>query len=332
MNGFVEVLPDETRSAFGIDVTELPKGSHAQVVVRCKECKETFAREFRSLSHPHACPTHVLATKTKWCPTCFREEFLPGGLFRDVSEFEQRPDNFDGLSSICKRCLIQLDDNWKENDYGWVFNADELRQAVDDQQGRCWNSQEPLRLYPFTVNDPKHPHLNFIRLDESKPYKYGNVALSNRVRFSNFKAPKRLRLETKRLDPAAELPFRKRTTDAGYDIYSLEEKIVPAQGFATVKTGIAISPPEGYYFTVEGRSSLGLLGITPIRGIIDGTYQGELNITLVNRSTSDYHIKSKERVAQIILHEILHADFAVIEEFSPVVDGRRGDGFGSSGK
>ena len=141
-----------------------------------------------------------------------------------------------------------------------------------------------------------------------------------------------IRLECKLLHSDAKLPFRKRTTDAGYDIYTIENQIVYARSYAKISTGIVVSPPDGYYLTIEGRSSLGIKGIVPFRGIIDGTYQGELLVTLINHSSKDYIVSVHDRIAQIILHEVNHADLCLISEFTPTFDGRLADGFGSSGK
>jgi dUTP pyrophosphatase len=107
---------------------------------------------------------------------------------------------------------------------------------------------------------------------------------------------------------------------------------IPARGTATVETGIKVSPPDDHYYTVEGRSSLWMQGIIPFRGIIDGTYQGPLKIVLMNSTTTPYQVHKGERVAQIIIHKTIHADFVIVDEFSPVEEGRQNNGFGSTGR
>jgi dUTP pyrophosphatase len=141
-----------------------------------------------------------------------------------------------------------------------------------------------------------------------------------------------VRLETKIIDKSAKLPFRKRTTDAGYDIASIEEVIIPPHGTKNINTGIIVSPPDGYYFTIEGRSSLAMHGVIPFRGTIDATYQGHLMVALTNVSDNSYTVKAGDRIAQIVLHPIINADFQLVEEFSPVDNGRATCGFGSTGQ
>lgn len=142
----------------------------------------------------------------------------------------------------------------------------------------------------------------------------------------------KVRLEVQLIDAKARIPFRKRVTDAGYDLYSVED-LGLAPGRATlVRTGIKIACPQGFYYTIEGRSSLWMQGIFPNRGIIDATYTGEVIVSLVNVTDSVFQIKEGDRVAQIILHRQYDAAFEVVEKFSPAYDKRGTAGFGSSGK
>ena len=133
-------------------------------------------------------------------------------------------------------------------------------------------------------------------------------------------------------DDSAKLPFRKRETDAGYDIYSAESVTLPPNQWAIVHTGIHIAAPPGFYYTIEGRSSLWIQGIFPNRGIIDATYVGEIIVYLVNTNNEPFHVDIGDRIAQMILHRQYDAEFNIVEEFSPCYSERGKDGFGSSGK
>jgi dUTP pyrophosphatase len=139
-------------------------------------------------------------------------------------------------------------------------------------------------------------------------------------------------MEVKLEHDEAKLPFRKRETDAGYDIYSVEQLTLSPNRATIVRTGIHIAAPPGFYYTIEGRSSLWMKGIFPNRGIIDATYTGEVVVSLVNVNEGPFLIDVGDRIAQIILHRQYDADFKVVKEFSPCYDERGTDGFGSSGK
>jgi len=144
-----------------------------------------------------------------------------------------------------------------------------------------------------------------------------------------------VKAQFKQLHPDGSLPFKKRDTDAAYDIYSIEDAVVPAHGIKNVDSGIAVAVPPGYYFTVEARSSLGKIGIIPMRGIIDAGYCDVLKVILTNQTNEDYYVKKGDRIAQIIPHLHISMFFERIEKFGPEYSSRGSngmDGWGSSGR
>jgi dUTP pyrophosphatase len=149
--------------------------------------------------------------------------------------------------------------------------------------------------------------------------------------FRAFSIP-RIDLEIRHIHPDAITPTKARPTDAGYDIYAVEDIELPPATSTYVKTGVQISAPPGYYFTIDGRSSMWSKGVVPDRGIIDSTYTGELLVALYNRNITAYHVKKGDRIAQILLHRQLDANFNVVEQFSSLYNSRGTDGFGSTGR
>lgn len=143
---------------------------------------------------------------------------------------------------------------------------------------------------------------------------------------------KPVRLEVHRIHPDAKMPFRARPTDAGYDIASIENLDIPANCTRTVRTGIKIAAPPGWYYTIDGRSGLRLVGVEPDRGIIDATYCGEVVVSLVNSTSELYKVKKGQRIAQILLHRQYDADFVEVESFSSEYNQRGEKGFGSTGQ
>jgi dUTP pyrophosphatase len=139
-------------------------------------------------------------------------------------------------------------------------------------------------------------------------------------------------LEARMIHPAAKIPSRKRNTDAGYDIYSVESLDLRPNRATIVRTGIQISAPPGYYYTIEGRSSLWSQGVFPNRGIIDSTFCGELVVSLVNVNADVFRVESGDRIAQIILSKQYDAKFTIVEQFSEDYNQRGTNGFGSTGR
>ena len=139
-------------------------------------------------------------------------------------------------------------------------------------------------------------------------------------------------LEARMIHPAAKIPSRKRNTDAGYDIYSVESLDLRPNRATIVRTGIQIAAPPGYYYTIEGRSSLWSQGVFPNRGIIDSTFCGELVVSLVNVNADVFRVESGDRIAQIILSKQYDAQFTIVEQFSEDYNQRGTNGFGSTGR
>jgi len=100
-----------------------------------------------------------------------------------------------------------------------------------------------------------------------------------------------------------------------------------------IGTGLAIHIADpGYVGLIVPRSGLGhrhglILGNGT--GVIDSSYQGELKVSLWNRSDTPYTVEHGERVAQLLIMPVVQAQFRVVESFEA---SERGDGgFGSTG-
>ena len=150
--------------------------------------------------------------------------------------------------------------------------------------------------------------------------------------FYNMPEIHHVRTEVKFLHKLTQVPNQNHAWNVGYDLSSVEDYIVPANGTANVPTGIAMSVPLGFFYTIEARSSLAIKGIFPIGGIIDATYTGQIFVMLINATNEPYNIKIGDRIAQAIFHRALLADITKMEEFSPEYDIRGTRGFGSSGR
>ncbi len=65
-------------------------------------------------------------------------------------------------------------------------------------------------------------------------------------------------------------------------------------------------------------------------GIIDSDYQGEIIISLFNRSKKPFKIKNQDRIAQIIFTKILKINFSIVKKISHKTK-RNKFGFGHTG-
>lgn len=155
-------------------------------------------------------------------------------------------------------------------------------------------------------------------------YEYDDQCISSQVV---------IRLECKLLCPDAKLPTKVRATDAGYDIYTVDSGIINPHTSKSFGTGLALTCPPGWYYSIAGRSGLFTKGIWPNVGTIDATYNGPLTVQLNNGSDTPYEVHKFDRVAQILLHRIHQVDIVIVDQFSAEYISDRGtNGFGSSGR
>lgn len=113
-----------------------------------------------------------------------------------------------------------------------------------------------------------------------------------------------------------------------YDAYlRAGEASLHALGFA-----IHIEHPNVCGFLIP-RSGLGSRGVILGNsvGLIDSDYQGEIKVSLWNRTDNDITLDKGERVAQMIFVPTVRVHFREVTEFG--VDSLRGSGgFGSTGR
>ena len=120
--------------------------------------------------------------------------------------------------------------------------------------------------------------------------------------------------------------------DAGMDIYSNEEKLIPAKSWDLVKTGFSMELPNGYEAQVRSKSGLTLksgLIVLNSPGTIDENYRGEVGVILMNVSDKDYKIEKHQKIAQMVINKVEHFKVELVTEMSS--SNRGAGGFGSTG-
>lgn len=145
-----------------------------------------------------------------------------------------------------------------------------------------------------------------------------------------------MKIRIKRLNDTATMPTQGSTLAAGYDLYAdLPEgpvTINPGQ-IQKIPTGISAAPEdEDVALCLFPRSGLAAKhGVTLINsiGLIDSDYRGEMAVPLVNHGQSPVTIQHGDRIAQLVILNIVRAEFEPVEEL-PVTD-RGAGGFGSTG-
>lgn len=133
-----------------------------------------------------------------------------------------------------------------------------------------------------------------------------------------------------KLDPGAYCPTRAHETDAGLDIYSREDQIIPAHGSAVFHTGVHVQLPHGTVGNLESKSGLFVKHDILSAGTVDEGYDGEILAKLVNLGPTDYHVHVKDKITQLVIKPVRYEPVQIVEEIEA---GPRGsNGFGSTGK
>ena len=139
-----------------------------------------------------------------------------------------------------------------------------------------------------------------------------------------------MKLAIKKLDPEAKLPERAHASDAGLDLFTLEEGTLERYETRVFRTGIAMAIPEGHVGLIWDKSGLATKhSLTCLGGVIDAEYRGEIMLMLANLGTEAYTITKHQKIAQMLIQKI---ELPVIEEVVDLDDTERGErGFGSTG-
>jgi dUTP pyrophosphatase len=141
-----------------------------------------------------------------------------------------------------------------------------------------------------------------------------------------------------RLDPELPLPSRAHHGDAGVDLYSAQDVVLPPGQRALVPTGIAVAIPEGMVGLVHPRSGLAArvgLSIVNSPGTVDAGYRGEIKVSLINLDPAEpIVIHRGDRIAQLLVQRVELPELVEVSSFEEagLGDTVRGEGgHGSSG-
>ena len=166
----------------------------------------------------------------------------------------------------------------------------------------------------------------------------------------------------------AVLPTYANVTDAGMDVYAIEDTVIYPGEIKIIPTGIKMAIPVGYEVQVRDRS--GLASSTRLRvanapGTVDAGYRDEVGVIIENTSTDyfkvakflgvelppmdiitcpldkkapgfikhydgPYVIKKGDRIAQLVVNKIENVETVLVESVAEIGESR-GGGFGSTG-
>ncbi len=148
-----------------------------------------------------------------------------------------------------------------------------------------------------------------------------------------------MELELKILDERIRqhMPAYATSGSAGLDLRACiaQPLVLQPRAWQMVPTGMAVHLRDpGYAALLLPRSGLGhkhgiVLG--NLVGLIDSDYQGELMVSVWNRSDTTFTVEPLERIAQMVIVPVVQARFRVVDEFA-ISSERATGGYGSTGR
>ena len=133
------------------------------------------------------------------------------------------------------------------------------------------------------------------------------------------------------------MPVYDTAGSAGLDLRACLDAPLTLQpnAWQLVPTGMAVHLNDpGYAALLLPRSGLGhkhgiVLG--NLVGLIDSDYQGQLMVSVWNRSNEPFTVEPLERVAQMVIVPVVQAQFNVVDDFAQA-SARGAGGYGSTGR
>ena len=130
---------------------------------------------------------------------------------------------------------------------------------------------------------------------------------------------------------SSKIPTRGSDGAAGFDLYSMDKRVIPARSSASFKTGITTEFGPNVVGFIKARSGLAFkYSIAVQGGVIDSDYRGEIMVSLINHGNIEYQVEEGDRIAQIVFMPILTDAVEADSYLSETVRGS--SGFGDSGK
>ena len=131
------------------------------------------------------------------------------------------------------------------------------------------------------------------------------------------------------LTGGAIMPTRAYSTDAGLDLFSPEDVIVPAKESVTIDTGVHIELPPCTTGFIKSKSGLNVKHNILSEGVIDVNYTGSIKVKLYNHSGYDYTVHAGDKISQLVILPIITPPLELVDELEE--RGRGNNGIGSTG-
>jgi dUTP pyrophosphatase len=126
------------------------------------------------------------------------------------------------------------------------------------------------------------------------------------------------------------MPERAHESDAGYDLFARESRIIKAGGSAVFDTGVHIAIPHGHCGLLVSKSGLNTHSGIVSTGLIDSDYTGSIRVKLYNHGEQEYPIMEGDKISQLVILPIITPELTKVASLGNTERGEKG--FGSTGR
>lgn len=232
-----------------------------------------------------------------------------------------------------------------------------LVQALNAQGSKAEDLVEAFELISQQIDEQLAGDMSQQKRDFLK---FFMASICNAITDTEGIAKKIVRIPIEFCHENAKMPTYAHATDAGLDIYAVEDITIHPGETKLIPTGIKVAVPIGYELQVRAKSGVSLktkMRLSNSLGTLDSGYRGEVGIIIDNIEPpikditytsdlvdgkpiytitsilhgADMTISKGQKIAQLVLNEIPKVAFYEVESVDTIEnDGRKG-GFGSSG-
>lgn len=138
-------------------------------------------------------------------------------------------------------------------------------------------------------------------------------------------------IKFKRLKDDAIIPKYAHKDDAAMDLFSTEQYTLHPGERRGFPLGFALEFTCDHVALIWDKGSLPFkAGIHALAGVADAGYRGEYIVVLINLGKLPYTVEKGDKIAQLLIQPIIHAQIKEVEKLSET---DRGEGrFGSTGR
>ena len=134
------------------------------------------------------------------------------------------------------------------------------------------------------------------------------------------------------LEEGAKRPEYATVGSSGLDLYPLKEGVIKPGKRATISTGVYVELERGTEGTIRPRSGNSSKGIDVAYGTIDWDYRGELKVTIINNSDSEFKYSQDKAIAQLVVSDVVKVSYSIADKEMFTITERGEGGFGHTDK